>query len=213
MTARFTLHGIWLSGPTYKVGLCLRLAGEPFDYVQINLPAGEHKSPDYVAMHRYGQVPLLVDNQNGRRLVQSAAILEYLADTLGRFGGNSLDERLHVREWMYWEFDRLATNVYRARGARLGFRPTPEVMLEDLMGQGRTALGVLDRHLAGRDWLVGEGPTIADIDIYGVVAYAPEAGYDLSLTPNLQAWMGRIAALPNYLGPQDCLPKQTQAAA
>ncbi|HYF54493.1 MAG TPA: glutathione S-transferase family protein [Salinarimonas sp.] len=212
MSARFTLHGIWLSGPTYKIGLFLALAGEPFDYVHMDLRAGEHKRPDYLALQRYGQVPLLEDNGNGRRLVQSAAILEYLADTTGRFGGANLDERIHAREWMYWDFDRLARGIYRPRAARAGFAQFAPEVLEHYLAEGRVALGVLDAHLAGRSFLVGEGVTIADIDIYGVAAYAEQAGHDLGAVPNVAAWMRRIEALPGFLAADACLPKETRAA-
>ena len=163
MPARFELHGIAFSGPTYKVGLTLSVAGEPFDYIHVNMMAGEHKQPAYLSKQRYGQVPLLIDRNNGRHLCQSAAIMEYLADMTGKFGGSNLDERLQVREWMYWDFDRLASNVYRARGIKLGIRPAGPEVLEFSMAGGNAALKVLDEHLAGRNWLVGEGVTIADI--------------------------------------------------
>jgi glutathione S-transferase len=74
------------------------------------------------------------------------------------------------------------------------------------------ALGVLDAHLAGRSFLVGEGVTIADIDIYGVAAYAEQAGHDLGAVPNVAAWMRRIEALPGFLAADACLPKETRAA-
>lgn len=212
MPARFTLHGVWLSGPTYKVGLFLALAGEPYDYVHVDLRGGEHKQPGYLAKQRYGQVPLLVDAQNGRHLTQSAAILEYLADTTGRFGGANLDERIAAREWMYWDFDRLARGVYRPRAVRAGFGQLPPEVLEHYMAEGRAALASLDGHLAGRTFLVGEGVTIADIDLYGVAAYAAEAGHDLGAVPNVAAWMGRIEALPGFHEPAACLPKATRAA-
>ena len=212
MPARFTLHGAFLSGPTYKVGLFLRLAGEPFDYVHVNLAAGEHKGAEYRAQQRYGQVPLLVDNRNGRRLCQSAAILEYLADVTGRFGGADLDERIRAREWMYWDFDRLAAPIYRSRGFKLGFRQgTPEVV-EMYANEGKGSLKVLDDHLAGRSWIVGEGLTIADIDLYGVVAYAAEGGFDLDDFGHVAAWAKRIEALPGFQ-PAGFLPKETKAAA
>src|SRR5215213_9416813 len=121
MSARYTLHGIFASGPTYKVGLMLALAGEPFDYVHVALREGEHKTPAYLAKQRFGQVPLLVDNSNGRHLCQSAAILEYLADKTGKFGGATLQERMDAREWVFWEFDRLSKGIYRPRAAKLGF--------------------------------------------------------------------------------------------
>lgn len=213
MSARFTLHGVWLSGPTYKVGLCLALAGEPFDYVHVNLRGGEHKEAAYLAKQRYGQVPLLVDGSNGRHLCQSGAILEYLADTLGRFGGASLDERIQAREWLYWDFDRLSPAIYRARGILLGFRQAPEGVLAMHQNEAKAALAALDAHLAGRSWLVGEGVTIADIDVYGAAAYASEAGVDVADFAHVAGWIRRFEALPGFVGHKSLLPQETKAAA
>jgi glutathione S-transferase len=213
MPARFTLHGSFMSGPTYKVGLMLSLAGEGFDYVHVNLREGEHKQPSYLAKQRYGQVPLLLDHQNGRELCQSAAILEYLADTLGQFGGATLEERIRAREWMYWDFDRLAAPVYRSRTIRLGIRKAGPEIIEMYATDGNAALKVLDQHLAGRSWIVGDGPTIADIDIYGVATFAPEGGFDLGAYANILAWTKRFEALPGFGPYQSLLPRESKAAA
>jgi glutathione S-transferase len=213
MPARYSLHGSFRSGPTYKVGLMLALAGEPFDYEHVNMREGEHKQPAYLAKQRYGQVPLLVDNENGRHLCQSASILEYLADRIGKFGGASLDERIRAREWMFWDFDRLAPHVYRPRAARTGIRQYDPAVLAQHETEGKAALKVLDDHLAGRSWLVGDAPTIADIDVYGVIVYARDGGYDLDAYPSLSAWKGRVEALPGFASPEQLLPKETRAAA
>lgn len=213
MSARFTLHGIWLSGPAYKVGLMLSLAGEPFDYVHVNLREGEHKRPDYLKKQRFGQVPLLVDTSNGRHLCQSASILEYLADTLGKFGGSTLEERFQAREWMFWEFDRLAAPIYRLRGVRLGFRSVAQPVAESYFQDGMLALQILDDSLKGRDWLVGEGMTIADIDLYGVVTYAAQGGFPLAKFAHVEGWMKRLESLPGFSGPFDLLPKESRTAA
>jgi glutathione S-transferase len=212
MTARYVLHGVWASGPTYKVGLMLSLAGEPFDYVHVDLMHGAHKSPEFLARNRFGQVPCLVDASNGRSLCQSASILDYLADTTGKFGGATLEERISAREWMFWDFDRLAPNIYRTRAVKLGFRKAHDAVVDAQVIDAGLALKVLDTHLAGRGWIVGEGTTIADIDVYGVVAYAPAAGFDLAAYPNVVAWMARIEALPGYSGPDQLLPKASKAA-
>jgi glutathione S-transferase len=213
MPARYTLHGSPRSGPTYKVALFLSLAGEPFDWVLVNMREGEHKQPAYLAKQRFGQVPLLIDNENGRDLCQSASILEYLADRTGKFGGANLDERIRAREWMFWEFDRLAPHIYRPRAARAGFRQFDPAVLAQHESEGKTALKVLEDHLAGRSWVVGDGPTIADIDLYGVIAYAADGGYDLAAHPNLSAWMKRIQALPGFGPAEALLPQATKAAA
>ncbi len=213
MSARYTLHGIWLSGPAYKVGLMLALAGEKFDYEHVNLRAGEHKQPGFVAKQRYGQVPLLVDTSNGQNLTQSACILEYLADQTGKFGGATAHERQQCREWMFWDFDRLATPIYRMRGQRLGLRSIHQATAEMYVTEGNVALKVLDDHLAGRNWLVGDGLTIADIDIWGVVAYAAAGGFNLAQYANLSAWIARLQAQPGYASAEVLLPKTSKAAA
>jgi glutathione S-transferase len=210
MAKRFTLHGIWLSGPTYKVALMLSLCGEPFDYVHIDLRAGEHKQPAYLAKNRYGQVPCLVEGD--AHLCQSASILEYLAETLGKFGGATPMERARIREWMYWDFDRLAPGIYRSRAYRAGFRKADAAVQTSYSEDGNAALTMLDQELAKGEWLAGGRPTIADIDVYGVVHYAADGGFDLSAFPHISAWKARIEALPGFGAPGEIMPKETKAA-
>ena len=213
MPARFELHGSAYSGPTYKVALMLSLSGEAFDYTHVNMMEGEHKQPPYLAKQRFGQVPLLVDRNNGRQLCQSAAILEYLADTTGKFGGATLDERLQAREWLFWDFDRLAAPLYKARVVKAGFRKAAPEVVEDCIGAARSGLAVLETHLKGRSWLVGESVTIADIDLYGVVSYAGDIGVDLADYPALKEWVGRMEALPGFAAAKAMLPMESRAAA
>jgi glutathione S-transferase len=191
----------------------LSLAGEPFDYVHVNMMAGEHKQPGYLSKQRYGQVPLLVDRNNGRQLCQSAAILEYLSDTLGKFGGATLDERLQVREWLYWDFDRLAPTIYRPRSIKRGFRKGGPEILDMYAAEAAASLKFLEQRLTGRNWIVGEGLTIADVDIYGVIAYAGDADIDLTPYANIAAWMKRLEALPGFKGTRDLLPMESRVAA
>jgi glutathione S-transferase len=212
MSARYELHGFWRSGPTYKVALMLSLCGEPFDYVNVSLMAGEHKTPDFLKKQRYGQVPLLVDLGNGRNLCQSASILEYLAEMLGKFAGDTIEEKIEAREWMFWSFDRLAPNIYRSRGMRIGLRSMPFDTAAMYFTEGNVALKVLDGHLSGRTWLVGKGPTIADVDLYGVVDYAAAGGFNLAQYTNISAWMARIAGLKGFGGPEQVMPKVSRKA-
>ncbi len=193
--SKMTLYGIWLSGPTYKAGLALSLMGQPFAYKHVDLRAGAHKQPEYLAINRFGQVPALVDGE--LKLCQSGSILLYLADKFGKMGGKTAEEKARVREWLFWEFDRLASNIYRPRAhqARLheGRRQRPSDVRQP--GGGR-AEGARRRALAKSDFLVGSEATIADVAVYGDVAYAEEAAIDLSPYPNVKAWMGRVEKLP-----------------
>ena len=176
MAAPYKLHGVWLSGPTYKAGLMLTLTGQKFDYEFINLREGAGQKPEYKAKSRWGQVPCLTVGATGKNLVQSAAILGFLAQTTGKFAGANADEQQDIREWMLWEFDRLAAPIYRMRASKAGFRKFDPATEEMYTADGKAALKVLNDHLAGKSWVVGSAATIANIDIYGVVNYADPAG-------------------------------------
>ena len=186
----------------------LTLCGAPFSYVHVNLRGGEHKQPDYLAKNRFGQVPCLAVGR--LHLCQSAAILEYLADALGKFNGRSAEERARIREWLFWDFDKLAPGFYRTRAIKRGLRQaTPEIaaMYET---EARAALGVLDATLSGSHFLVGRRATIADIDCYGVVHYAAECGFDLSAYPHVAEWQSRVEKLKGFGTPEQVLPKETR---
>src|ERR1051325_1262172 len=114
MTSNFILYGSPHSQFTYKVALMLRLFGQPFAFRYVSFQRGMHRTPEFLALSRWGQVPVLVHEQ--RRLTQSAAILEYLADVLGTFCGPPQD----IREWLFWDADRLSPPVYGCNGVRLG---------------------------------------------------------------------------------------------
>jgi glutathione S-transferase len=213
MKAPYKLHGVWLSGPTYKVGLMLAMTGQKFDYEFVNLREGAHQKPEYKAKNKFAVVPCLTVTASGKNLCQAAAILGYLAQATGQFAGASPDEQQDIREWMLWSYDRLVPPIYRSRAARAGFRKIDPATAEMYATEGRVALKLLDDNLKGRAWLVGHAPTIADIDVYGVVHYAAEGGFDLAEYPNVQAWMKRFEALPGYAKPEAVLPKESRAAA
>lgn len=104
-----------------QVGLMLTLSGAPFSYVHVNPLRGEYKQPDYLAKNRFGQAPCLAVGR--LNLCQSAAILEYLADALGKFSSRSAEESARIRKWLFWDFDSSRPPIIvRAikRGSRQG---------------------------------------------------------------------------------------------
>jgi glutathione S-transferase len=207
--SKLTLYGIWLSGPTYKAGLAMSLMGQSFAYKHVDLRAGAHKQPEYLAINRFGQVPALVDGD--LKLCQSGSILLYLAEKFGKMGGKTTEERARVREWLFWEFDRLASNIYRPRAIVRGFMKAEANVHQLYLGQAGDALKVLDSALASVTFLVGNEATIADVAVYGDVAYAEEAAIDLAPYPNVKAWMGRVEALPGFKKYEEVLPKEDAA--
>jgi glutathione S-transferase len=209
---RYTLHGIFASGPTYKVGLMLNLTGTPYDYEHVDLRSGAHKADAFLAKNRYGQVPVLEDHEKDMCLCQSSVILDYLADETGQFGGKDRAERLRAREWQLWGAGQLTTGIYRTRAMKLGFFTFPEQVAEANLNAANGALKELNGLLDGRDWLVGGGVTIADLDIYGIVAYAQQAQIDLGAYPHVRRWMSRVEALPRFQSVDAALPKESAKA-
>ena len=207
--AKMTLYGIWLSGPTYKAALALSLMDQPFAYKHVDLRAGAHKQPEYLAVNRFGQVPALVDGD--LRLCQSGSILLYLADKFGKMGGKTAEEKARVREWLFWEYDRLAPNIFRPRAIKRGFMKADDNLYQFHAGMAADSLKVLDGTLAKSTFLVGNEPTVADVGVYGDVAYAEEGSIDLGPYANVRAWMDRIEKLPGFKKYEDALPKQDAA--
>jgi glutathione S-transferase len=205
---RFTLHGSNMSGPTYTAGLMLSLSRYPFSYIHVNLREGQHKQPDYLVKNRYGQVPSLRDGQ--MFLVQSAAILEHLAESLKKFEGKTPLEKIRIREWLFWQWDKLAVPLLRLRARNRGFRQFGDEIRTMYDTEAKAALAVIEHELAKSEWIVGKKPTVADIGIYAVVRYAPEALIDLTPYPNVSAWKKRFEALPGFGTPEQILPMESK---
>lgn len=205
---RFTLYGSLGSGPTYTVGLMLTLAKYPFSYIHVNLREAQHKQPDFLVKNRYGQVPALRDQQT--YYVQSAAILEHLAEVLGKFDGKTEVERNRIREWLFWQWDKLAVPVFRLRARARGLRQFGDEVRVMYDTEARAALAVLENDLAKSEWVAAKRPTIADIGVYGVLRYAAEANIDIAAYPNVSGWKKRFEALPGFGTPEQILPMESR---
>jgi glutathione S-transferase len=181
------------------------LAGLPFSFRTVNLKNGVQKEPAHLAINRYGQVPVL--QHRSLTLVMSNVILDYLARTTGHFEGVTEQERWRAREWLSWENDAI-TNVARVRHfAR--FRPDVDRQIVDYFKPGAEgALDFVDKSLAGRQWLVGERCTIADLGCFGRMVFMAEGGMSLDSRPNARAWRERIMTMPGFALPYDLIPKK-----
>jgi glutathione S-transferase len=201
------LHGLFLSLPSCKVGLALAMMGVKHAYRHVDLMGGAHREAGFLAMNRFGQVPVL--EHRGQVIAQSNVILRYLADSFGKFGGRSDAEKLRVAEWLQWDQDRLALGVGGPR-AFARFMPQPPDVVNFVKSRGDQALDFLDRHLANSKFLVGAAPTIADIAVFPWVATAEEGGFEMSRRPNLQAWCERFIKLPGAAHPYNVMPRESR---
>lgn len=202
---RIIIHGSFTSSSSYKPMLFMALTGLPFSFRTVNLKLGVQKEPAHLAINRYGQVPVL--QHRGLTIVMSNVILDYLARTTGRFEGATEQDRWRAREWLSWENDAIQ-NIARVRHFRR-FRPeVAEEIVQYFVPGAHAALDVADKALAGRDWLVGDTCTIADIGCFGRMVFMAEGGFELARWPNVEAWWKRIAAMPGFALPYDLIPKK-----
>jgi len=204
MDDHLTLFGSFTSSSTYKPMLYLALARLPFSFRTVNLKYGHQKLPDYLAINRYGQVPTL--RHRGLTIVQSNVILDYLARATGHFEGRTEQDRWTAREWLSWEADAI-TNVAKVRHYSR-FRQVDPAVMDYFRPPAEAAIGFVDTSLQGRDWLVGDAPTIADIGCWGRMVFMAEGGLDIHRWPNVLSWSRRLAAMPGFALPYDLIPKK-----
>lgn len=201
---QLVLHGSFTSSSTYKPMLFLSLSRLPFDFRTVNLKFGRQKEPEYLAVNRYGQVPAL--RHKGLTIVQSNVILDYLARVTGCFEGKTEQDRWTAREWLSWESDAI-TNVAKVRHYHR-FRAVDPAVMDYFRPPAEAAIGFVNTALEGRDWLVGDAPTIADIGCWGRMVFMAEGGFDIATWPNVQAWSQRLAAMEGFALPYDLTPKK-----
>lgn len=206
--AEFVLHGSPHSLYTYKMALMLRLSGAGFSFRYVSFQKGMQLTSEFRGLSRWGQVPVL--EHRGRALVQSAAILEYLAETLGRFDAPDPVIRQTIREWLFWNADRLSPPLFGLYGVELGRRNLlplsfDPVIVANWQRLADIALAALDDKSRNRNFLCAAQPTIADICCYGEIAFGRLSGRDFTQWPNVAAWAARIETLPGFQAPFELL--------
>jgi len=190
------LHRLFLSGHSHRVELFLSLLGLPYEPVDVNLAAGAHKQPAFLAMNSFGQVPVIQDGEI--TLADSNAILVYLASKYdaGQWLPHDPVAAAAVQRWLSVAAGPLAFGPATARLAVLFKAP---VNAEDAMARARDLFAVMEAELKTQPFLTGDTPTIADIANYSYIAHAPEGNVSLEPYPHLRGWLQRIEVLPGFV--------------
>ena len=201
---RLSLYGSFTSSSSYKPMLYLALARLPFSFRTVNLKTGKQKEPEYLAINRWGVVPSL--RHRGMTILQSNVILDYLARETGHFDGASEQERWQAREWLSWEADHI-TAVARVRHSAR-FRKMHDEVIAEFRPRAEAALSFVDNTVKDRPFLVGDYCTIADIGCWGRMVFMAEGEFDIANWPRLEAWAGRLKAMPGFALPYDLIPSK-----
>lgn len=203
--APLTLYDNASSGNTYKVRLLLAHLGLSFESVQMDLRTGDTRTDAYLAKNPNGRVPALA-LEDGTVLAESNAILVYLAEGTP-FWPESRPGRAQVLQWMF--FEQYSHEPYIAvvrhwrHEGHMSMQQAAE--LPGRVENGYAALKVMEKHLAGRKWFVGEHMTVADIALYAYTHLAHEGGFELEIYHEITKWLARVAAAPGHV-PIDWVP-------
>lgn len=195
--APLRLYSFPLSGHSHRVELMLSLLGLPFEKQLVDLKVGEHKAAPFLAKNPLGQVPVLEDG--ALTLPDSNAILVYLAqryDDAQRWLPRDPSLAGQVQRWL----SLAAGDLYSGPSAlRLAAVFGAKIDAERAHAAAARLLSLMNDSLAGRAFLLGDEPTIADIAMYTYTAHAPEGGVSLEPYPNVRAWLANVEALPGFV--------------
>lgn len=194
MSNAVRIHHFPKSGHAHRALVFAKLAGIAHEAVFVDLPAGAHKSPAFLAMNPNGQVPVLED---GDVVVSdSNAILVYLARQYAPdwMPTDAVGEAA-VQRWLTLAAGEIAFGSCAARLITVFGAPLD---VDFAAATAAKAMQKLEQGLEGRDWLVGDRPTIADVAAYSYTAHAPEGNISLDPYPNVRAWIARFEALDGF---------------
>jgi glutathione S-transferase len=148
----------------------------PYEFIKLDMQAGEHRQPEFLAINPFAKVPAIVDGDV--KLFESGAILSYLADKAGLVA--SLDDRAIANQWILFANSTLATGIF-IEANRVKEMPV--------------VLGGLEQIFAGQDYLMGDTFSVADVAVGSMLNYIPMMlKLDLSEYPKVVEYMQRVSA-------------------
>jgi len=206
--AEYQLYCFAQSGNSYRAALMLNLIGVDWQSIFVSFFEGETRTAEYRStVNEMGEAPVLV--HGSKKLSQSGVILTYLAERSGKFLPRGEDDRLETLRWILFDNHKMGSYLATYRFLHTLAKPKGDpVVLKFFKGRIDGALGILDKHLANRSYIVGSELTIADLSLVGYLYYPPEEfGFDIAAEhKNIGAWLNRIKALPGWAHPYNLMP-------
>ena len=192
------LYRVLKSGHSHRAQLMMALLDLPYETIDVDMGAGDHRKPDYLAMSPFGQVPVIDDN--GVVLTDSNGIITYLAERYGesaQWTGADPVEKAQVQRWLSIAAGEIFAGPCCARLVTVfgaGFDH------DACIAKSHALFEVMEQHLEGKDFLVAGRLTLADVAGYTYIAHAPEGGVSLESYPAIRHWLANIEAAPGFVG-------------
>jgi len=201
------LHCFGESGNSYKAALALEMSGLEWEPVFVDFFKGVTRTPEYRSeVNELGEAPVLIDGEF--HTSQSGAIQAYITEKSGKFGGKTREENYDILRWVLWDNHKLSSMAGLTRFL-INFLPeehrNPDVIAFN-QGRLKAAYDVLNNHLSGRDWIVGDGVTNADLSCCGYLYYPEPFGFDRADWPHIDTWLTRLSEQPGWKHPYDLMP-------
>lgn len=200
MTAKLYCFG--KSGNAYKAALTMALTGYDWTPVYVDFFNGETRTPAYRAINEMGEAPVFVEGD--LTLTQSGVIQLHVAERTGQL----ITDRNEVLRWLFWD-NHKGSSQFGTLRFLMNFLPAdkrPQAAIQWLEGRVQAALKTLEAHLASRDWMAGDAPSLADTACCGYLYYPEPFGFERAAYPAISRWLDRIAALPGWKHPYDLMP-------
>jgi GST-like protein len=183
----------WTTPNGRKVSILLEELGVDYEVYSINITQGDQNSPAFLKISPNNKIPAIIDRDNGMSLMESGAILIYLAEKYGKFLPKDSIARAEVNEWLMWQMGGFGPILGQAHHF-LHFNPGKSDYAEARFRSEVARLyGVLDRRLEGRDYICDDY-SIADMACWPWVSRYEWQQVNLADYPNVRSWYQRLLA-------------------
>ena len=192
---------------SYKAALALQLAEIDWTPIFVDFFNGETRSDQYRnQVNEMGEAPVLVDGDI--KLTQSGVIQNYLYNKTGKHGGKDEAEKLEILRWILWDNHKLSSFAGNTRFL-MNFFPKdkrPQPVIDFNLARLKSSYGILENALTGKDFLVGNNISHADMTCCAYLYYPEPFGFERDDWPNIDRWLGNISTIPGWQHPYDLMP-------
>jgi len=188
----------WSTPNGRKVSIALEELGLPYRAIPIDITKDQQYAPDFLAISPNNKIPAILDRDTDEALFESGAILLYLAEKTGKLMPAERRQRWQAVEWLMWQMGGQGPMLGQAHHF-LKFNPGKAPYAEERYGKEAARLyGVLDRRLEGRDFVVGDDLSVADLAIWPWTSRYEWQQIDLGDFPNVKRWYVELAGRPAF---------------